>query len=77
MELRENRPGISVQGMKLGAVRAAYLEVLEVACRQLDVRPPRCHNGREPSLAELYRVESDLRRRGLDVRTPGFGSQAA
>lgn len=77
LELRENRPGVSVQGMKMGAVRRAYLEVLGVACAQLDVCPPRRLGQLQVPLAEIYRVESELRSRGLDVRMPGFGSQAA
>jgi hypothetical protein len=70
LELRENRPGSTGKGMKMAALRRAYIEVLGTACRQLDVRPPQLFGQLEPPLAEIYRVESDLRARGLDVR-PG------
>jgi hypothetical protein len=47
------------------AVRAAYLDLLGAACQQLQVRPPA---GRPVPRTEIYRVESELRRAGLDVR---------
>lgn len=75
LEARENRPGLSGKGMRMGAVRLAYVEVLEVACRQLDVQPPRSGPEWQTSLAEIYRVEAQLRERGLDVcpvRYQGF-----
>lgn len=77
LELRENRPGNLGKGMKMGALRSAYVEVLCTACRQLDVRPPARHGQLQTPLSEIYRVESELRSRGLDVRTPDLGSQAA
>jgi hypothetical protein len=64
--------------MRMGAVRLAYVEVLAVACRQLEVLPPRTGPGSQTSLAEIYRVEAELRQRGLDVRQPVRGhSQVA
>ncbi len=69
LEARENRPGLTGKGMRMGAVRRAYLEVLGVACRQLEVRPPRPAPDWHSCLAEIYRVEAQLRERGLDVRT--------
>jgi len=75
LEARENRPGLTGKGMRMGAVRLAYVEVLEVACRQLDVLPPRSGPEWQTSLAEIYRVEAQLRERGLDVcpvRSRGF-----
>jgi hypothetical protein len=68
LEARENRPGLTGKGMRMGAVRLAYVEVLEVACHQLDVTPPRSGPEWQTSLAEIYRVEAQLRERGLDVR---------
>ncbi|MDQ1722778.1 MAG: hypothetical protein QOI26_2512, partial [Pseudonocardiales bacterium] len=41
LEARENRPGLTGKGMRMGAVRIAYVQVLGVACHQLDVLPPR------------------------------------
>jgi hypothetical protein len=60
-----DRPG---KHLRCEATRAAYLDALEVACRQLGVDPPA---GRPVPRAEIYRVEADLRRRGLDVRAVG------
>ncbi len=70
LEARENGPGSSGKGMRMGAVRLAYVEVLAVACRQLDITPPRTGAGSYTCLAEIYRIEADLRRQGLDVRLP-------
>lgn len=68
LEARENRPGLAGKGMRMGAVRVAYVQVLEIACHQLDVEPPRSGPEWQTSLAEIYRVEAHLRERGLDVR---------
>jgi len=68
LEARENRPGLSGKGMRMGAVRTAYLQVLAEACQQLDVPPPRSGPHWHTPLAEIYRVEAQLRERGLDVR---------
>jgi hypothetical protein len=54
--------------MRMGAVRIAYVQVLAVACRQLEVPPPRLGAHWHTPLAEIYRVEAQLRERGLDVR---------
>ncbi len=77
LELRENVPGTTGKGMKMGALRRAYVEVLCTACRQLDVRPPRQFGQLQTPLAEIYRVECELRERGLDVRRPDLGDRAA
>jgi hypothetical protein len=77
LELRENRPGITGKGMKMGALRRAYVEVLCTACRQLDVRPPQQLGQLQTPLAEIYRVESELRARGLDVRPAARNRRAA
>jgi hypothetical protein len=77
LELRENRPGTTGKGMKMAALRRAYVEVLCTACRQLDVPPPRQSGQVETPLAEIYRVESELRARGLDVRPGRPDSRAA
>lgn len=78
LEARENRPGLTGKGMRMGAVRTAYVQVLGVACHQLEVPPPRCGSHWQPPLAEIYRVEAQLRERGLDVRPVSMaGSSAA
>jgi hypothetical protein len=61
----ENAPNLPGKHVRCQATRAAYLDALATACRQLDVPPPA---GRPVSRAEIYRVEADLRRVGLDVR---------
>jgi hypothetical protein len=76
LEARENRPGATGKGLKMRAVRTAYLQVLTEACRQLDVRPPEQPGQLDVPTAEIYRVEVELRRRGLDVR-PQFPQQSA
>jgi hypothetical protein len=48
------------------ALRGAYLDTLAVACRRLDIGPPR--GGDRASQAEIYRVEAALRQGGLEVR---------
>ncbi len=73
LEARENRPGLAGKGMKMGALRQAYVQVLEIACAQLDIEPPQCRGQLQPPLAEIYRVEAALRGRGLDVRPTDFG----
>lgn len=77
LELRENRPGTAGKGMRMAALRRAYVEVLCTACRQLEVRPPQQFGQLETPLAEIYRVEAELRARGLDVRPGRQGWRAA
>ena len=55
----------SGQGIRLRAVRGAYLDLLRAACERLDVTPPPPRG--PPPQAEIYRVEAALRERGLDV----------
>ena len=77
LELRENRPGIAGKGLKMAALRRAYVEVLCTACEQLGVRPPQQRGQWETPLAEIYRVEAELRACGLDVRPGHRGWRAA
>jgi hypothetical protein len=77
LERCENRPGTTGKGLRMGALRAAYVDVLGIACQQLEVTPPRTVGRLQPDTAELYRVESELRQRGLDVRPPDWRSHAA
>ena len=68
LEDTENRPGLTAKGHRVRALRAAYLDALSTACLRLDVLPP--SGGDQASLAEIYRAEEALRRRGLRVRDP-------
>jgi hypothetical protein len=54
------------RGVRSRALTAAYLDVLDAACRVLEVAPPQIRAGRVAA-GEIDRVESELRERGLDV----------
>jgi hypothetical protein len=69
LESLETRTGVPNKHVRLRALRGAYLDVLGTACQQLAVTPPR--GGAQPfDQADIYRVESALRARGVDVREP-------
>jgi hypothetical protein len=75
LEDLETRQDVPHKGLRLRALRAAYVDTLTAACGRLAVSPPTGARGappREPGsrvpLAEIYRVEAALRQRGLDVR---------
>jgi hypothetical protein len=71
LETMETRTDVPAKNLRLRALRGAYLDALGTACRRLDVSPPRVtgpSGSEQARQAEIYRVESDLRRRGLDVR---------
>ncbi|HEY3090997.1 MAG TPA: hypothetical protein VGJ59_23365 [Jatrophihabitantaceae bacterium] len=66
LEEVENQPAASPgKALRVRALRAAYLDALRTACGRLDVPAPAGNPVRQ---AEIYRVEADLRRHGLDVR---------
>jgi hypothetical protein len=65
LEAMETQIDVPAKNLRLRALRAAYLDVLRVACERLEVTPPR---GEHVTQAEIYRVEAALRQRGLDVR---------
>jgi hypothetical protein len=74
LEAMETRSGVPNKHVRVGALRGAYLDALETACRRLEVSPPAVR-GSSPGpvtadQAEIYRVEAALRQRGLDVREP-------
>lgn len=69
--LRAEQPGPG-RGVRVRALEAAYADAFEVACRQLELPPPRRVGGRLPP-GEMYRAEAALRARGLDVRPPPVG----
>jgi hypothetical protein len=58
------------RGLRVRALRAAYAEVLTEACSALEVQPPLPAAGGSAHTAEIYRVEAQLRLRGLEVREP-------
>jgi hypothetical protein len=68
LEDTETRAGLTAKNHRVQALRGAYLDVLAVACRRLDVPPPR--GGDQAPLVEVYRAEEALRHRGLHVRQP-------
>jgi hypothetical protein len=75
LEDLETRPDVAHKGLRLRALRAAYVDCLIMACARLEVRPPSGSRGGPPRgpadrvpQAEIYRVEAALRERGLDVR---------
>ncbi len=64
-EAVESKMGTPAKNLRLRALRAAYIDALCTACQRLEVSPPPAAGA---ALAEIYRVESALRERGLDVR---------
>ena len=66
LEALETRSDVQAKGVRLRAIRGAYLDLLRVACERLDVNP--LPPGDLIPQAEIYRAEAALRRRGLDVR---------
>jgi hypothetical protein len=66
LEDLENRSDVPVKGVRLRALRGAYLDVLRVACQRLEVSP--LPPGDHVPQADIYRAEAGLRERGLDVR---------
>ena len=70
METRTDLPG---KHLRLQALRGAYSDALGTACQRLAVSPPlsAASAGNERAYqADIYRVEAQLRQRGLDVREP-------
>ena len=70
LESMETRTGIPNKNMRLRALRGAYLDALGAACQRLAVAPPRGTGAQGFDQADVYRVESELRQRGVDVREP-------
>jgi hypothetical protein len=65
LEATETRGGLPAKDLRLRALRRAYIDELSAACQRLGVSPP---PGGNVPLAEIYRVEADLRQHGLEVR---------
>jgi hypothetical protein len=57
------------KNLRVTAVRAAYVDTLCIACRQVGVPPPLAAGRAFVPLAEIYRAEAALRGHGLDVRS--------
>jgi len=73
LEDLETRSDVPAKHLRLQALRGAYVDALETACQRLEVGPPRgvgSPGSQRVQQAEIYRVESELRQRGLDVREP-------
>jgi hypothetical protein len=66
LEAMETRTDVTAKGMRLRAIRGAYLDLLRVACERLNVAP--LPPGDLVSQADIYRAEAALRQHGLDVR---------
>jgi hypothetical protein len=66
LEALETRSDVPAKSIRLRALRGAYLDLLRVACEQLEAAPP--PPGDLVPQAEIYRAEAALRQRGLDVR---------
>lgn len=66
LEAMETRSDVPAKGIRLRALRGAYLDLLRVACERLEATPP--PPGDLIPQAEIYRAEAALRQRGLDVR---------
>jgi len=71
LETTENDPESSGKGLKLRAIRRAYVDCLCAAGQELEVSAlPRIEPRELVPQSEVYRLESELRRRGLEVREP-------
>jgi hypothetical protein len=70
LESLETRTGIPSKHLRVRALRGAYLDALGTACQRLAVTPPRGAAAQRFDQADVYRVESELRQRGIDVREP-------
>jgi hypothetical protein len=73
LEDLETRADVPAKNLRLRALRGAYADVLTTACQRLGVDPPLQAGpvaGGQAYQAEIYRVEAQLRQRGLDVREP-------
>jgi hypothetical protein len=67
----ETRTDLPAKNLRLRALRAAYVDALTDACQRLEVSPPAGASRAHPEKvrqSEIYRVEAELRQRGLDVR---------
>jgi hypothetical protein len=73
LEETETSDWLTAKRHRVQSVRGAYLDTLTEACRRLGVDPP---PGDEATQAQIYRTESALAARGLDVRERSAGHNA-
>ena len=74
VESTETRDDLLAKNMRLRAVRAAYVDSLCDACQRLDIAAlPGARPGNVRQ-SDIYRLETALRARGLDVREPAARS---
>jgi hypothetical protein len=76
VESTETRSDLVAKNMRLRAVRAAYVDSLYDACWQLDIAPLTGAQVRPDNIrqSDIYRLETALRERGVDVREPAARS---
>ena len=70
LESTETRSDLVAKNMRLRAARAAYVDALCDACWRLDIAPLSGAQARRENFrqSDIYRLETALRERGLDVR---------
>jgi hypothetical protein len=70
LEATETRSDLPAKNLRLRALRAAYVDTLDEACRRMDVSPPAGFRLRPENVrqSDIYRIEAALRERGIDVR---------
>jgi hypothetical protein len=68
LEAAENEAFTPYKAARVRALRGAYVDVLAMACAQLEVPPPAARSSTAVPLTEIYRAEAALRACGLDVR---------
>jgi hypothetical protein len=70
LEAMETRSDLPAKNLRLRALRAAYVDALIDACKQLDISPPAGAGAHPENVrqSDIYRIEAALRERGLDVR---------
>jgi hypothetical protein len=69
LEATETRSDLVAKNLRLRALRAAYVDALNDACKRLDVSPPGTRVRPEDlRQSDIYRIEALLRERGLEVR---------
>lgn len=73
LDATETAARLPGKGLRIRAIRAAYLDALRDACARVNVPTPVTRPGAPVPLTEIYRVEAALRRHGLDVRAGSRG----
>jgi hypothetical protein len=70
LEAMETRSDLVAKNLRLQALRAAYVDTLNDACRRLDISPPLGVPARGGTIrqSDIYRIEAALRERGIEVR---------